>query len=151
MSVSPRTGQKLFALRLNSPFRYALYTALAVLFATGTAWLVADQLKDAPDSETWQSIGATLLMLHGGAAMVTLMLFGALFPLHIHRSWRGQTNQIMGVLMLAVSAVLIATAFGLYYLGSDTARPWLSSIHTDVGLALPALLLVHIVVGRWGR
>ena len=47
--------------------------------------------------------------------------------------------------------VLIATAFLLYYSGSDTLRPWISNGHLVVGLALPVLLLLHVVVGRRGR
>jgi hypothetical protein len=32
--------------RLEPPFRFAIYSAFAVLFASGAAWLVADQMKD---------------------------------------------------------------------------------------------------------
>jgi len=44
--------------------------------------------------------------------------------------------------------VLVLTAFGLYYAGSDTLRGWISDIHIAVGLAFPAVILVHIVIGR---
>jgi hypothetical protein len=27
-------------------------------------------------------------------------------------------------------------------------RPWMSGVHTGVGLALPVLIMVHIVLGR---
>jgi hypothetical protein len=65
-----------------------------------------------------------LLMAHGGAAMLTLMLLGALFPLHIFRAWRAKKNRLTGIIMIACNAMLIATAFGLYYLASETLRPW---------------------------
>jgi hypothetical protein len=39
-------------------------------------------LKEAPNGELWQQ-AAYLLMIHGGAAMLTLMLLGALFPVHV--------------------------------------------------------------------
>jgi hypothetical protein len=54
----------------------------------------------------------------------------------------------MGLILLATNAILIATAFGLYYSGSETVRPWISWVHLLVGLALPLLLLFHIVSGR---
>jgi cyanate permease len=92
-----------------------------------------------------------MLMLHGGGAMATLMLLGALVPLHVRRAWRSGRNRRTGPMMVAVNAVLIATAFGLYYDGSDTLRPWISDLHTVVGIALPLALLVHVWRGRRTR
>jgi hypothetical protein len=42
-------------------------------------------LKETSNGEIWQQAAAYLLMVHGGAAMLTLMLLGALFPVHIGR------------------------------------------------------------------
>jgi hypothetical protein len=134
--------------RLDPPFRYAIYAAVAVLFATGAGWLIADQMKETPSGEIWQESAAYLLMLHGGAAMITLMLLGALFPLHIGRAWRAKKNRVTGSVMIACNAALITTAFGLYYLGSEEIRPWASDLHIGFGIALPLLLLVHVKTGR---
>ncbi len=138
-------------MRLNPPFRYGLFAALAALFLSGAFWLVADQLKDTPDGETWQAVAANLLMIHGGTAMVALLLLGALFPLHIRLSWRAAHNRVTGTIMVVTGAILIVTAFGLYYSGSETLRPAASWIHTVVGLALPIFVLVHILTGRRSR
>jgi hypothetical protein len=132
--------------RLDPQFRWALYAAGGVLFVTGAAWLLADAWKESAD--VWHDIAANLLMLHGGAAMIALMLLGALVPLHLRRGWRAKKNRLTGTVMATVNAVLIVTAFGLYYLGSETARPWISRIHYGVGFALPILGLVHILSGR---
>lgn len=134
--------------RLDPPFRFAIYLAVAALFASGVGWLVADQMKDTSEAEIWQQASATFLMLHGGASMLTLMLLGALFPLHITRAWRARKNLGTGILMLACNAVLVATAFALYYLGSETIRPWSSGLHIAFGLGLPLALLLHVKVGR---
>jgi cation transport ATPase len=134
--------------RLEPPFRFAIYIAFAMLFASGAVWLVADQMKESANGEIWQQSAAYLLMVHGGAAMVTLMLLGALFPLHIGRAWRARKNRATGILMLACNAVLIATAFGLYYLGSEAIRPWASDLHIAFGLAMPLLFLAHVKTGR---
>jgi hypothetical protein len=136
------------ALQLDRRLRWSLYAAFALLFATGAAWLVADQLKDSADGEFWQATIANALMVHGGAAMVTLLLLGALFPIHIARSWRGRFNRISGSIMVICNAVLIVTAFGLYYLGAETLRPWASDLHIAAGLALPVLIGFHIWLGR---
>ena len=137
-------------MRLNPYFRWAVYSAFVLLFVSGAAWLLADQLKDGANGELWQAAGANLLMLHGGTAMAALLLLGALFPLHMQRSWRARKNRISGLTMITFNAILIVTAFGLYYLGSEMLRPWISDVHIAVGLALPILLLIHIALGRRG-
>jgi heme A synthase len=138
-------------LRLNSRFRYAVYAAIAVLFLSGVGWFAADWQKEDANGETWQQIAVYLLMLHGGGAMVTLLLLGALIPVHLLRSWRRGKNLVMGSVMVALNAVLIATAFGLYYLGSEAVRPWMSWVHLVIGALLPGLLALHIVLGRRQR
>ena len=50
--------------------------------------------------------------------------------------------------MVTFNAVLIVTAFGLYYLGSETVRPWMSWIHIGAGFSLSLLFPLHIF---WGR
>jgi hypothetical protein len=40
--------------RLDPPFRFAIYIAFAVLFASGAVWLVADQMKESANGEFWQ-------------------------------------------------------------------------------------------------
>jgi hypothetical protein len=135
-------------LRLDPAFRAALYAAFAVLLVTGAAWLWADAMKDSPSGEGWQAAGADLLMIHGGTAMATLMLIGALIPLHLRRGWRARRNRITGAAMATFNAVLIVTAFGLYYFGSDLLRPWSSRLHIAFGLALPVLFVIHVVTGR---
>jgi hypothetical protein len=135
-------------LRLSPRLRFAVYGTFLALFLTGAGWLVADQLKTAPDGEMWQQIAANLLMLHGGTAMVMLMLLGALVPLHVQRSWRSGKNRVTGTAMVALNTLLVLTSFGLYYVGSDTLRPWISNVHLGIGLCLPVLVVAHIMVGR---
>ena len=137
-----------FALQLDRRFRWCLYAAVAILFVTGAAWLAADQLKDTPSGEFWQAAAANLLMVHGGVAMITLLLLGGLFSTHIARAWRARLNRVSGSLMVFCNAVLIVTAFGLYYFGSESLRPLSSDVHIVVGLALPFLLALHIWLGR---
>ncbi len=135
-------------MRIKAAFRFALYAAFGLLFATGIVWLVADRLKDGPGSDLWQQTAAYALMVHGGLTMVTLMFLGALVPSHVQRAWRAKKNRTTGFVSLAVYGFLILTAFGLYYLGSDAVRPWLSFMHIAVGLSVPALLAAHVLVGR---
>jgi hypothetical protein len=138
-------------LRLDPGLRYGTYAVFAALLITGIAWLAADQWKDSATGETWQAIAASMLMLHGGTAMVALVLLGALIPLHLQRSWRAGKNRVTGTIMATFNTALIVTAFGLYYAGSDTLRMTMSGIHIAAGLGLPALILAHVVLGRRAR
>ena len=135
-------------MRLSFSFRYAIYAAFTVLVFTGAGWLVADWQKDISGDEIWQQSIAYLLRVHGGTAMVTLLLLGALIPVHLLRAWRARKNRISGSTMAIFNAVLILTAFGLYYLGSETLRPWMSWIHIAAGVSLALLFPLHIY---WGR
>jgi hypothetical protein len=142
--------QALSALRLDPRFRCALYAAFAVLFGTGSGWLLADQMKGESfgASEAWQTAAANLIMVHGGAAMVALLLLGALVPLHMQRAWRRGRNRLTAAVMLATNGLLIVTSFGLYYSGSEVLRLWISNIHIGLGLCLPALFVAHVSIGR---
>ena len=135
-------------MRLRPSFRFAIYAAFAVLFLTGAGWLVADWQKDISGDEIWQQTVAYLLMVHGGAAMVTLLLLGALIPVHLLRAWRSRRNRVSGLIMATLNATLIVTAFGLYYLGSETLRPWMSLTHIAAGFSLSLLFPIHIFLGR---
>ncbi|MGJ5180151.1 hypothetical protein ACQR16_21165 [Bradyrhizobium oligotrophicum] len=137
-------------MRLKGAFRFALYAILGLLFASGALWIYADQMKTRSemDSEAWQQAAALLLSTHGGAAMITLLLLGALGPMHVQRAWRARKNRATGVLSVALYVLLIATAFALYYVGSEALRPWISTVHIAFGLGVPVVLTAHIVVGR---
>src|SRR5262245_34342287 len=135
---------------LKNAFRFALYGVFSLLFVSGAVWIYADQMKNNTEMDTdmWQQVAAFLLSLHGGAAMVTLMLLGALGPMHVQRAWRAKKNRATGIASMAMYGLLIATAFGLYYVGSEALRPWISTIHIAFGLAVPAVITAHIMVGR---
>jgi len=135
------------ALRLDDRVRWGLYGIFAVLFVTGAVWLIADALNS-PSGDFWQGISASLLMVHGGAAMVTLVLLGALIPIHVVRAWRSRRNRVAGAAMVIANVLFIATAFGLYYAGSEIWRPWISNVHIAVGLIFPALMVIHVLTGR---
>ena len=147
MSGSPPIGTGP-PLQLEAWFRWTIYGVVAALFVTGATWLMADALKDGPSGDAWQEIGANLLMVHGGAAMAMLIVLGALIPVHIRRGWRARKNRLSGGAMVTLNGLLIATAFGLYYSGSELMRPWISDAHIAAGFALAALIVIHPLIGH---
>ena len=138
-------------MRLDVGLRFWNYAAFAALVVTGVIWLVADQLKTSEHGEMWQAIAANMLMFHGITAMIALILLGAMIPLHVQRSWRAGKNRFTGSVMVATNAILVVTASGLYYTGSDLLRTFVADVHIAAGLALPALIVTHIVLGRRAR
>ncbi|HKW95934.1 MAG TPA: hypothetical protein VJX92_28860 [Methylomirabilota bacterium] len=131
-------------MRLSFRFRATLYAVVGALFVTGAAWTALDRAA-------WPETSTYLLRLHGGAAMVMLVLLGALLPLHVRIAWRRRRNLASGLVMAGANAVLVVTAFGLYYTGSETLRHWTSELHVVVGLALPLLVAGHVVLGHRSR
>jgi hypothetical protein len=137
-----------YPLRLEPRFRGALYAVASALAVTGIAWLLVDRLKPIDLTEAWQRIAANLLMLHGGAAMLMLLLLGAIVPMHVAVAWQRGKNRVTGTMMLVSNAVLIATAFALYYSGSEMWRHQASVLHIGFGLGLPALWALHVWRGK---
>ncbi len=119
-------------MRLSVRFQTTLYLVVAMLLITGVAWLAVDRA-------VWPETATYLLRLHGGAAMAMLVVLGALLPLHVRIGWRRGRNLVSGIAMLASNGILVLTAFGLYYAGSDA------------GLALPVLVGGHVALGWRSR
>jgi cytochrome b subunit of formate dehydrogenase len=130
-------------LRLESGLRWSIYAVVAALLATGVAWWLLDKGPSV--------VRLYLIAAHGLAAMVFLLALGATFTLHVREGWRRRLNRASGTVVLAIAGVLILSAFGLYYIGSEALRDWASDLHIAVGLALPVLLAVHVVLGRRAR
>jgi hypothetical protein len=135
-------------LRLEPGLRFCNHAAVATLSATGAIWLIADTLKTPDGEELWQLIGANMLMLHGLAAMIALVVLGAMIPMHVLRCWRAGKNRISGTAMAGTNAVLVITAWGLYYAGSEGLRTFVADLHIAVGIALPVLVATHVALGR---
>lgn len=140
-------------IRLGSVHRAWLFGAFAAAFITGTAWWVLHhwfqvdgEFGPAPHpAERW------LIRLHGGAALLTLVLLGSLLTLHVKRAWLARRNRSSGSVLLALNALLALTGYVLYYAGGESLRAIASNTHLALGLALPVLLLLHITFGRRTR
>jgi hypothetical protein len=135
-------------LPLSIGFRVWFYVAAVVLFASGAAWLLVDPARAPFEPGGAASTVPLLLAVHGGAAMVMLVLLGALLPLHVRIGWRNRTNRAGGAIALVLGGLLVGTAFGLYYVGAETLRGWISDAHIVLGLGAPLLVLVHVVLGK---
>ena len=130
--------------RLNRPFKAAVYLSFGLLLLTG-AWWMYEQAR--LDDLHWVTLPRLLMKIHGGAAMLALVVLGALTA-HIRRGWKADKNRLSGALLIAVNVFLIVTGYGLYYAGGEALREWLSRWHAWIGLVSGVLLPAHVIAGR---
>lgn len=121
--------------------RRLLYTVFGILLATGVYWALVHYLGFPPNP------GEPLLMkLHGGAAMIALVLVGGLLYAHVPAGWNERRSRVTGSAMLATCGLLAITGYLLYYTGDEAARAFSSYVHLAIGLALPIALALHLAV-----
>jgi len=138
--------------RLQRWQEWSVYATLGALIATGVAWLLLDWFvrvtgEFGPEhhpAEHWS------LIAHGVAAYAFLIIGGAMIPVHITLGWNTQRNLKSGLTLATTCLVLAITALGLYYLGDEISRNWVSIIHWVVGLIAVPALLIHALIGRRG-
>ena len=129
---------------------WAVYLTLGLLIASGLAWLLLDTFvrsagEFGPEhhpAERWA------LVSHGMFGYAFLIIAGAMIPVHIRLGWHLDRHRWTGSTLASTCVLLTLTALGLYYLGDELMRHWVSLVHWSVGLlAIPALL-VHALRGR---
>jgi cation transport ATPase len=133
------------------PFhRYLLYAVLTLLFLSGVVWAYLNYLAPLP-SESELAVKSWSMKAHGGAAMATLVLIGTVLTAHVRFAWRAGRNRTNGIVFLSAFGILAVTGYGLYYAADERLRAWTGWIHLGVGLALPLLLLGHVLLGKRTR
>ena len=137
-------------MRLSHGHRNWVYWSGTLLLASGLLWLlfhyflrVHGEFGDSPHPlESWW------LRLHGGAAMLVLVVLGSLLPVHVRRGWHQRRNLLPGIVLSSAALLLIASGYALYYFGGEEARPWISAFHWVLGLGALPVVLWHIWHGR---
>lgn len=144
-----RTG----GVRLSSRHETWIYVIGGLLLLSGVGWLVAHYLLASVGQfgEVHHASEPWWLRLHGAAATGFLMVCGTLLPVHVVPALHWGKNRSSGVFMLGVVALLIVTAYGLYYVVGDSWRLWISSIHWMTGLGATAGLIAHVWMGKRRR
>ena len=144
-AVSPRLQFK-----LERWHKRSIYLLIGALFFSGLAWIIARFTLRAVGEfgETIHPLEHWSIQLHGALIVPSAFLIGSLLFQHMRRAHHAGRNRKSGWTMVMSLAWLALTGYGLYYFASETARPWWSAAHWIVGCALPALLLLHIYLGR---
>jgi hypothetical protein len=132
---------------------WSVYVSLGLLIATGIAWLLFDSFvhvngefgPEPHPAEHW------ILIIHGAVAYGFLIIAGTMIPMHITLGWNTKRNFNSGLTLAGTCLMLAVTALGLYYVGDELSRHWVSITHWVVGLIVVPALLVHALKGRSGR
>ncbi len=132
--------------------RRFLYAACLLVYGTGVLWIgahygqaQAGEFGERAPLESWA------LRLHGAAAIAFLIAFGSLLPRHVPDGLASRRNLWSGVLTLGATVLLATSAWGLYYLGAEGLRGWLSAGHWLLGIAAGPAVAVHALLGRRAR
>lgn len=137
-----QTGMKHSQLRLSRFAEFFVYLVFGLLLVTGVGWMFAQARPDEADR-----LPSLMLKVHGGVAMVALVLLGALIN-HIRKGWRARKNRASGLTLVLVILFLVVTGYGLYYAGDEQLRSLISQWHAWIGLTLFLILPVHVLIGR---
>lgn len=137
------------SVKLSARHQFWLYAATLLLYATGAVWGWLHYLSASRDEFGSRSaVEPWMMKLHGGGAIMLLILLGTLIPGHIRFAWHARRNRPNGMALVVVFGFLVLSGYGLYYFGDERLRSWTSWSHLAIGLALPAMILLHIWAGR---
>ena len=140
------------AIRLRGWHRWLTYLSTGLLIGTGLAWLAIDVFaRGSADIVGPHPLAHPILAAHGAIAMVASIAYGGVVFAHVPRAWAVKRNRWTGLLVASVLAVLMVTAWLLYYASSEDVHAIASLCHWIVGVAVALVLPLHVVMGRGAR
>lgn len=136
--------------QLDPWHRYIVYGIVILTTVSGLAWLGLHYFvsRRGELGVMPHPLEAFSLKVHGAAAMLMLLCLGTLLLPHMLRAWRLGRNRYLGNVLTLVNLVLILTGYALYYFSTEENHAILSSLHWITGLLLPAVLILHIFMGK---
>lgn len=129
-------------------WKILLYGFILLSLGTGATWFILDRwfaVVDEFDNLQKHPLQHVLLKIHGASAMFIMVGYGYLLATHVHASWRTHRSRASGIPLLACVAILIASSYGLYYIGDEVWRARIAWLHLGSGLSLPLLIIAHLL------
>ena len=140
------TKSPLMPIRFAILHKRSLYAVFALLWLTGTLWLVFHYFLRAASEfgEIANPIEIWWLRLHGLMVFAALVALGSVLPGHARRAWQLNKNRRTGLAMKTLFLWLAFTGYALYYFASEENEAWLPLLHWGAGLTLPLMLAFHV-------
>jgi hypothetical protein len=131
--------------------KQAIYALLALLFISGVLWLAIHAIAtDVPlEMMAYQAVKLGAMRVHALAGVMTLLALGGVWATHSRMGWRLQINRLSGVIQLVSWMTLALTAYFLGYAPEGALRLASQWLHWGLGLALPLLVLWHVLVAKY--
>ena len=133
-------------IRLGARHRRAIYASFALLWLTGTLWLLFHYFLQhtGPFGSEPHALEAWWLRLHGLMMMAVLVAAGSVVVHHAARAWQLGKNRRAGALLTGMLLWLAVSGYALYYFSIDDNRAWLPLLHWLPGLMLPLTIAHHV-------
>lgn len=138
MDSSRKNLTELLNYRTSLYHRLGLMLSLALLWFSGLAWLIVEIFE----LEEYSFLRSLMMKIHGAAAILFLIVFGALW-LHMLVGLVTKLRKKTGLTLVFLSLFLIISGWVLYYLSNEALRLAASWSHSIVGLLFPLILLLH--------
>jgi hypothetical protein len=136
------------ATRLAVWHRRAVIWASIAVAATGLVWMAyyyAIQAVPAWDGPDARRTLHHVIVAHGVAAYLGVLVWGSLFGRHIPAGLQSRRKLVSGIAALALAAVLVITGLLLYYAGGEGVRSVSSIAHQVFGVAVAVVVAVHVL------
>ena len=89
--------------------------------------------------------------MHPRCTSTRTMIGAMLVSVHIRLGWNSGRNRLSGLVLVAISLVLLLTGLALYYSTGERMRAIVRLSHWVIGLTIPVAVIVHIVRGKGSR
>jgi hypothetical protein len=144
--VQTATGAKALprAPELSRARQLTVYAISLGLWLSGALWLLLHHFVviEGPFGPIPHPMEFLSIAAHGAFGFASLWLLGLLWSVHIPAGWRSLRRRWSGSVMFSVAAFLVLSGYLLYYLSADMI-PIVAVLHWTIGLACPALFLLH--------
>jgi MFS family permease len=136
--------------KLPNGFKWFLYSILTLAFISGGLWFAFDHWVrvQGPLGEDHSPAQAWFLRVHGILAYAILLGLGYMIRAHVQPGLKGKRGKTTGLPMTIYFGILIISAIIQLYGTDGPFRDVTASVHAYMGLALPVLLITHIVMAR---
>jgi hypothetical protein len=134
------------SLRFPRWSRILFSVAFLLSLSTGLLWFSLDRWGEiegefGPEKHPWL---AFVPKIHGGGAFISLISIGMILSSHIPPGWRAGWSRKSGIFILLCVAMIVVSAWGLYYAGTDELREKLVWLHLAAGCLLPVSIVIHL-------
>ncbi len=141
------------SVRITKLYRYSLFALVLTSWTSGVSFFILNRWVSVegdfgPEKHPWQF---NILEIHGAAAFLMMLVFGALLAAHVPVGWRVQRVRPLGLALVIALALLMTSAHFLYYLGDEEFRQWTAYVHAAIGFSLPFILIAHLWQGSKRR